>query len=162
MDEAKQKSFFSFKKWPWFFLIIFLVIWAILRFYDFYWPSATVRFPAGQEIKVLLADRPSHWQRGLSGRSDLGEYGGMLFIFGEKSRHTMVMREMKFPLDIVWLDSGMVVDIAPGLQPEPGKSEAGLTRYAPRLPATAVLELPAGSVARYGLKIGDRVEFLDK
>lgn len=158
MNENKLLNFSLFKKWPLIFLYIFLLAWAGLRLYDFYWPTATVHFSAGQEIQVLVADRPSHWLKGLSGRRDLGEYGGMLFIFGEKSRRAMVMREMKFPLDIVWLDSGAVIDVAANIQPEPGKSEAELTRYAPRLPASAVLELPAGAAARYGLKIGERVE----
>jgi uncharacterized membrane protein (UPF0127 family) len=88
----------------------------------------------------------------------MGNHGGMLFKFLNRDRYAMVMRDMEFALDIIWLDDGRIVDMAPNVAPEDGRSEAQLTVYRPRLPATAVLELPAGFIAQKGLKIGDTVD----
>ena len=127
-------------------------------FLVFYTPAGHVT-ANGQVINVLVADTSERWFKGLSGRDALGEYGGMWFTFLSKDYYAMVMRDMKFPLDIIWLDDGIIVDMAPNVQPESGVEEASLTKYRPRLPADAVLELPAGSVAQYGLKIGDKLDF---
>ena len=91
----------------------------------------------------------------------MGKYDGMLFVFANRVQHTFVMRNMLFPIDIVWLNKGEIVDIAPNIQPEPGKNEASLTPYFARLPSDMVLELVAGTVAKNGLKIGDKLEILD-
>jgi uncharacterized membrane protein (UPF0127 family) len=61
----------------------------------------------------------------------------------------------------VWIDNGMIVDIAPNLAPENDRAEEEQTIYRPRLPANAVLELPAGFTTANGIKIGDRVKFIE-
>ena len=70
----------------------------------------------------------------------------------------MVMRDMHFPLDIIWLDGNKIIDIAPNLPPEPGLAEEQLTIYRSRAASTLVLELPAGFMERTSLKIGDVIE----
>ena len=60
-------------------------------------------------------------------------------------------------MDIIWLDRGVVVDMAPNVQTEVGRSEAQLTRYYPRAAANMVLEVPAGWLAEHSLKIGDKL-----
>jgi hypothetical protein len=81
----------------------------------------------------------------------------MLFVFGEKSQHAIVMRDMRFPIDIIWLDGNTVVDMAPNVPTEPGKSEAEFKLYMARLPSTFVLEARAGFVDKYGLRVGDSI-----
>ena len=68
------------------------------------------------------------------------------------------MRGMRFPIDIVWLSDGVVVDIAPSVPIEPGVPEADLRVYYPRLKANTVIELPAGWAEGHGLKIGDELK----
>lgn len=148
------------KSWHWYLLIIIAILFVVLKIIDvFYWPKAEVKI-GGITIRVLVADRPTRANKGWSGATDMGDYQGMLFKFSGRGQHVMVMREMNFPLDIIWLDGGSIVDMAPRLPPEKGVPEANLTRYGARLPSTAVLELPAGFIASQGLKIGDKVEFL--
>jgi uncharacterized membrane protein (UPF0127 family) len=147
------------KKWHFYFLCIAIAIFVLLKLFDWlYWPHAVI-LVAGRSVDATIASTPSHWLKGLSGKSGLRENEGMWFKFNTRDYHTMVMRDMKFPIDIVWLDSDKVVDIAPGLKPENGLQESQLTLYRPRLPATAVLELPSGFAASSGLKIGDTVAF---
>lgn len=146
------------KTWQW--IAVGLIIMAALGYKAytvFYWPRAEIKI-AGQEFRVIVADTDKHRFKGLSDKNSLGKYGGMLFVFRETSQHTMVMRDMRFPLDIIWIEKGRVVDIAPNLKPEYGLEEDELTPYFARASSDMVLELPAGFAEKYGLKIGDRVE----
>jgi len=56
----------------------------------------------GHTLSVLLADTELKRIRGLSGRSDIGA-DGMLFLFPREDFHGIWMKEMMFPLDILWL-----------------------------------------------------------
>src|SRR3989344_6135441 len=145
-----------FKTWHLVVIILVIVVAAGYRIYGSWWTKATVKI-GGREVLVLVADTYSHRLKGWSDRKDMGKYGGMLFVFPERSRHAMVMRDMHFPLDIIWLDGGKVIDIAPNVLPEPGIPEELLTVYQARAASTLVLELPAGFMSQTGLKIGDEV-----
>lgn len=116
----------------------------------------------GQELSVLVAKTPTQWYRGLGKREGLVEHDGMLFLFGSPDRHGIVMRDMRFAIDIVWIHYGEIVDIAPSVHPEPENAERQLTAYFPRAQANAVLELPAGKAAALGIGIGDRIEVVDE
>lgn len=147
------------KKWH-LALLAFIVIFSLgYKAYSTYWPRYDVRL-GGAEFRVLVADTQSHRISGWSGRHDMGEYGGMLFVFAESGPHAMVMRDMLFPLDIVWFNGLTIVDMAPNLPPDAAKTEKELTPYFARLPSSLVLELPAGFIRAHGLKIGDRIDVL--
>ncbi len=147
----------SFKKSLIFiFIVLFVVGGAYLKWREYVLPTASVRI-AGQEIVAEVAQSPKAWQKGLSGRQDLPEGRGMLFIFPESSRRGFWMKEMNFPIDIIWIDQGKVVDIAPRVPPS---TEDNPPVYYPRLPANVVLEVMAGFSEKYGVKIGDTVTLL--
>jgi hypothetical protein len=83
---------------------------------------------------------------GLLGRSHL-ERGAGLLIAPCRGVHTWFMR---FPIDVVSLDAdGVIVDCAPGLRP--------WRIRLPRPRAVSVLELPAGTIAFTGTRVGDTV-----
>ncbi|MBI5729447.1 MAG: DUF192 domain-containing protein [Candidatus Magasanikbacteria bacterium] len=147
------------KKWHLILLAAVILAAVGFKIYGSLWTKHTVRL-GGEEFRVLVADTQSHRVTGWSKRKDMGAYGGMLFVFPERRQHTMVMRSMLFPLDIIWIDGRTIVDMAPNVLPEPGKSEAELTPYFARLPSTLVLELPAGFIKAHSLKIGDQIEIL--
>src|SRR3989344_7332267 len=58
---------------------------------------------AGQEVKVELALTPEEQTQGFSGRSGLGENEGMLFVFDTPGKYGFWMKDMLFPIDIIWL-----------------------------------------------------------
>jgi hypothetical protein len=154
-----RKEKYNFKVWHLAAFCAIITMFIILKlFLVFYTPTGQVKIQ-NEQIQVLVADTSERWFKGLSGRENLGDYGGMWFTFLSKDYHTMVMRGMKFPLDIVWLDDGVIVDMAPNVVVESGVDDSSLAKYRPRLPANAVLEMTAGSIERYGLKIGDKLEF---
>ncbi len=111
--------------------------------------------PNKDRVNVELADTPAKRARGLSGRKSLAADKGMLFIFPQADYHSFWMKEMRFPIDIIWLDTNWkVVDIRGNLQPESFPAS-----YAPSQPALYVLELPAGTAAKRGVEIGTKLEF---
>lgn len=154
MKESKP-----FKTWHLILIILVLVISVGYKIHGSLWGKATVVI-AGREVRVLVADTYNHRLKGWSDRRDMGKYGGMLFVFPDRGQHAMVMRDMHFRLDIVWLDGNKVVDIAPNLLPEAGITEEELTVYPARASSTLVLELPAGFKDETGLKIGDEVQII--
>jgi len=153
-----QKKVKEFKRWH--LIVLAVVVLAALAFKLYsVWHISEARVTiAGVELRVRVADTPNLRFRGWSNYQDMGGFEGMLFVFPERGQHTMVMREMLFPLDIVWVDGKSVVDIAPNLQPDPAKIEAELTPYFSRAPSTWVLELPAGFAESHHLKVGDKPE----
>ncbi|MBI3952519.1 MAG: DUF192 domain-containing protein [Candidatus Doudnabacteria bacterium] len=113
---------------------------------------------AGKKISVEIADDSFEYVQGLSGSASLGEDKGMLFLLWEKSSAwTFWMKDMNFPIDIVWIDADTVVDITRNVQPQPGAPDEQLMKYSPSQRADTVLEINAGWAERNGLKIGDKI-----
>lgn len=147
----------SFRGWPALVLAVFFIAFIGLRLWQYHWPTAMIKLK-GEPLSVLVAKTPKHWYKGLGGRKSLEPHDGMLFIFPEKRRAGIVMRDMEFPIDIIWLSGGTVVDVATNVPIEPEVPETDLRVYYPRTGANGVLELPAGSVEARGIIIGDKVE----
>lgn len=111
---------------------------------------------------VELAVTPDERIKGLSGRAFLDSGTGMLFVFDVESRLRFWMREMEFPLDMVWIGAECrVVDVSVDVPPpDPETSRGDLPRYSPSSPAMYVLEINAGEATRLGLGAGDPVKFV--
>lgn len=136
--------------------IVFLVAIIILQFTKYHWDEASVALK-DVPLHALVAKNAYQLEKGLGGRESLAPYDAMIFPFSTPARYAFVMRDMEFSIDIVWLNAGQVVDIAPNVAPEPGATEDQLRRYLPRADATMVIELPAGWAQAHGLVIGDRL-----
>ncbi len=107
-------------------------------------------------IQVEIVDTPAQKRRGLSGRKSLAENAGMLFIFERPDYYYFWMKDMNFPLDLIWIRDGKVVDITPHVLPPAGPVRQ-LTRYRPSSPADWVLEVKAGMAEKCGVKVGDEI-----
>lgn len=106
-------------------------------------------------ITVEVAKTEAERQKGLSGRPTLAEGRGMIFFFEHPGRHGFWMPDMRFPIDIVWINSDWsIVDMAEWVLPESYPSI-----FVPDTDAQYVLEVPAGSIKGYSWKMGDKVEF---
>lgn len=96
---------------------------------------------AGMTLTVEVADTRQSRVRGLSGRKSLPPQRGLLFDFMRAGRHAIWMKEMLFPIDIVWLDEHMrVVDIKRQASPESYPEI-----FFPKQPVHYVLEVNAKS-----------------
>ncbi len=142
------------------FLVAFFASAIGLKLWQYHWPEATVELK-GEQLDVMVAKTPWHWHRGLGKRDTLEPYDGMIFLFPNVERHAFVMRDTRFPIDIVWMERGAVVDIAKDVQPE-DVAEQQLTKYIPRAVANMVLELPAGWAEAHELEIGDRLTVISE
>ncbi|WP_237051458.1 DUF192 domain-containing protein [Magnetospirillum sp. ME-1] len=101
---------------------------------------------------VELAATPEQLSQGLMFRRDLPAGTGMLFDFGTPRQVSMWMKNTLIPLDMLFMDSGgRVVYVEQYAVP------GSLEPRGPAEPVLGVLELPAGTARRLGLKPGDRV-----
>lgn len=103
---------------------------------------------------VELATTREQQIQGLMGREHLAEDEGMLFIYVPEQRVGMWMKNMLIPLDFLFADArGVVVHIAENVPPCP--PEGPCPTISAGVPVKYVLEVPAGTVARLGLRVGD-------
>lgn len=93
--------------------------------------------------------------KGLSGRIALPVREGMLFVFSRKGTYSFWMPDMHFPIDIIWIADGAVVDIDERVSNEFDPTNPKF--YTPARPAQYVLEVNSGFAERTGIAIGDRV-----
>ena len=110
-----------------------------------------------RSFTVALADEPAEQMKGLSGKEKLNKDRGMLFIFEKPDLYSFWMKEMKFPLDIIFIRDGKIVKIYHDV-PAP-KNDESLPVYQTPLPSDKVLEINAGLSRQYGFKEGQSVEF---
>ena len=85
----------------------------------------------------------------------------MLFIFETGVAPAFWMKEMRFPLDLVWIGNDCtVVDITAKVPiPAPGTPLSMLLNYASRDPAAYTFEINAGEAEQHGITAGARVRF---
>lgn len=97
---------------------------------------------SGKMLKVEVAATEAAREQGLSGRAGLEAGHGMLFIFPESGLYGFWMKDMKFPIDVVWLDEDKkVIDIARNLQPSSFPQV-----FYPPVPVKYVLETNPGEL----------------
>jgi uncharacterized membrane protein (UPF0127 family) len=109
-------------------------------------------------FRVEVADTFLKKMVGLMYREKMGREKGMLFPIAEPGvlASTITMMNMKFSIDILWLDERKrVVDIVERAQP----SSSLFDSYKPRKAAKYVLELDAGAIKKLEIKRGDKISF---
>lgn len=123
--------------------------------------SGLVVSVGGAGFGVELAITPDEQIQGLSDRPTLAPGSGMLFVYERQSRYSFWMKNMHFPLDIVWIGIRCtVVDVTLNAPPpEPGQTLDQLPLYSPVLPARYVLEINAGEADANGIRAGAPVKF---
>ena len=101
------------------------------------------------------------WEQGMTGRPYLEAGKGMLYIADGPDVGSFWMKGMRFPLDFIWIGRNCrVVDIHPyAPAPLPYTPDEQLPRYRSYTTAAYALEVNAGESDRYGIRVGDSVEF---
>lgn len=124
----------------------------------FSYATTTVSTPNGT-IVVQIADTENEQIQGLSDRTSLPQGTGMLFVFSVPNPQYMWMKDMNFPLDMVWLDQNKkITRIAADVSPASYK-EVPPQIFSSPTPSLYVVELPAGDAARLGLSVGSTLSF---
>ena len=91
-----------------------------------------------KNLKLLVADIPEEWQRGLMYFRKLEGVDGMIFIFPDKQQRTFWNKNTFMNLDILWIDGEKVV--GKSYLPSIEKSKNIVTVSSPE-PADKVIEL---------------------
>jgi len=91
-------------------------------------------------------------QKGLSGTKNLPADQAMVFDFPSDGQWGMWMKDMNYPIDMVWLNAKReVVYTVKNAQP----SSYPKTIFKPTVAARYVIELPSGTIEKTGIKNGD-------
>ncbi len=142
--------------------VIFVIILALAGWYFFGLsrpaPAAREAVIREQVFKIEIADTAVSRMQGLSGRKDLDEQNGMLFVFKKPDKYGFWMKDMLFPIDIVWISGDRVAGFAESVLPESSRAPSDLEIYYPPEPVDKVLEISAGLVKKYGFKAGNIIE----
>ncbi len=102
-------------------------------------------------FNVEVASTIAAINRGLMYRQSLGSNAGMLFLMGGDSYHTFTMVNMNFPLDIIFINSGLtIVNIAANAQPGTVSVPSGAA-------CAYVLEINGGKCGALGIRTGDHI-----
>ena len=112
---------------------------------------------AERPFTVFVADSPLERTRGLADIVHLADDEGMIFLFPTRTPQTFWMKDVEYPIDIVWISQRQIVGYITA-QPEAiTTASTDYQLYQSAQPVDTVVELPAGTVARLGLQIGDNV-----
>src|SRR5919109_1562425 len=96
--------------------------------------------------------------KGLAVKNQLKENEAILFVFEESAKHSFWMKDMKFPIDIIWLDNdGKVVHIEQNLQP--CVLVLICPNYIPNTDSQYVLETATEFTQRYNISVGTDIDF---
>lgn len=111
-------------------------------------------------IPVDVAKTEIQRRSGLSSLDSLPEEEGMFFVFAQKDvKPPFWMKDMKFAIDILWINEGKIVQIDKDAQPPaPGTSDDKLLLYVPSQPIDYVLEVNAGFTDEHNIVIGDEID----
>ncbi len=105
-------------------------------------------------ISVEVVDTRESRELGLSGRNSLAENSGMLFVFDFPGRYAFWMKDMSFPIDIVWISkAGIVVHVEKEITPESYPET-----FINTIEATYILELPSGKADEYGIRLAAKIK----
>ena len=101
---------------------------------------------------VEVANTWMQRRQGLQNRRTLARDAGMLFDFRKPQMVSMWMKDTFLSLDMIFIDAdGIIFSIAENTEP------LSLDAVGSGAPVLAVLEVNAGTVARLGIRPGDRV-----
>lgn len=70
------------------------------------------------KIVVEIADTEEKRAKGLSGRENLCDNCGMLFIFDKAGKYNFWMKDMQFPLDFIFINGDEVADVKQNISPD--------------------------------------------
>jgi len=101
-------------------------------------------------VDARIADTTAKRYTGLSAAASLGENEGMLFVHDSQGRRGYVMREMAFPIDIVFIDTNGTITTIHHAAVDADQPFHGEGQY--------VLEVPHHYTTDNDIAVGDRVE----
>ncbi|MDV2993023.1 MAG: hypothetical protein N4J56_002677 [Chroococcidiopsis sp. SAG 2025] len=115
---------------------------------------------SGQEIELEVAQTAQQQSMGLMYRGELSQTRGMLYTIDPPRPVKVSMQNMRFPVDVVYLQNGQIAAIQVEAQP---CDAIACPTYSSKATVDQMIQLRSGATAELGLEVGDRVpiRFLD-
>jgi len=112
----------------------------------------------GTTVTLLISDTTAEQELGLGQISSLASSTGMIFVFDKPDTYAFWMKDMEFPLDIIWLDQDYKIvhiehDLSPSTYPQ---------AFSPDSPAKYVIEVNAGFAGQHSLAVGQTMQISKK
>lgn len=144
------------------FIIFLAIVFTIIYIYQVYGERVLVYMFGEQREAIVIdgttlfvtyADDPDERHQGLSGVKALGTLEGKLFFFAEEGDHGFWMKDMNFPIDILWINNDLeIVHIEENVTPDSYPAV-----YYPSAPARFVLETNAFFADTYKIEVGEKL-----
>jgi len=104
-------------------------------------------------LNVELADTPEKKEKGLSNKRSLAENQGMLFVFDHPDFYSFWMKDMFFPIDIIWIGKDLkIIDITKDVWPDTYPKN-----FKPSSPIKYAIEVNAGWILKNEIAMGTYV-----
>jgi uncharacterized membrane protein (UPF0127 family) len=111
----------------------------------------------GVNVLADIASTEEQQTRGLAIKDHLNENEAMIFVFSVAGNHAFWMKDMKFPIDIIWMDANKtVVHIEHSLNP---CTPISCPIYQPDVNSLYVIETVSGFANKYHIVEGTKIEF---
>jgi len=111
---------------------------------------------SSEKIKLEVAKTDSQRAYGLMNRTYLDSNSGMIFVFEKEQALTFWMKNTLIPLDIIYLDQNYIVTKIY----TDTKTNQTVEVYPSKNLSKFAIELNAGSVDRFNIKEGDKLDVL--
>lgn len=100
--------------------------------------------------RVEIANTDEELKKGLSGKKNLGKVDGMLFVFPETAFHQIWMKDMLFPIDIIWIGEDLtIINIERNVSPD-----SYPRNFRPDRPARYAIETKVHYSDTFGIRAG--------
>lgn len=136
------------------FVVVLIVIFALGSFFIFRERGPSLKI-GNEKISLIIADTPEKREKGLGDLQALPEDSAMLFTFENPDAYGVWMKDMKFPIDIIWLDAAKKIitikkDVSVESYPE---------IFYPEEKSLYVIETNAGFAEKNDLETGNTLDF---
>lgn len=139
------------KKLPFYVFLLIIITWVFSVLPKNNFKKGETFWDIGDKnISLIIADTPESQERGLSGRKSLPDDTAMYFVFDHPDKYGIWMKDMKFPIDIIWLDKDHRIvslerNVATSTYPKV---------FSPTSSSTYILETKAGFSRENNLIVG--------
>ena len=137
------------------FVLLFLLYFASSKILKFQDKLEKVCIEKKTCFEIEVADTSEKRISGLSNREFLEENKGMLFVFPEESMPGFWMKDMKFSIDIIWINKNLEIIKIDKNQLPCGENTCVILHPVSNI--LYVLEINSGLSEKHGFEIGNRI-----
>lgn len=131
-------------------VVVVVVATVVLLILTKFQPSVTLYLGDGV-FDAQIAKTTAEREKGLGGIKNLDANQSLILAFPSDDKWKIGMKDMKVPIDIIWLDKDKkVIHIVKNASPE---NPTNIT-FTPKYSARYVIEVPAGTVDSKTIKTG--------